>query len=55
MTMDAHVVIDSYINNIAARLPRRLHNDVGVELRTLLLEELTASATDAGRAPEIRI
>jgi hypothetical protein len=42
--MDAQVAIDSYINTIAAPLPRRLRNDVGVELRTLLTEQLTAAA-----------
>jgi hypothetical protein len=50
--MDAQVVIDSYINTIAARLPRRLRNDVGVELRTLLTEQLTAAAATLGRAPD---
>jgi hypothetical protein len=53
--MDAQVVIDSYIDNIAARLPRKLRNDVGVELRTLLVEQLTAAAADAGRAPDEKL
>jgi hypothetical protein len=53
--MDAQTVIDSYINNIAARLPRRLRNDVGVELRTLLIEQLTAAAADMGRAPDEKL
>jgi hypothetical protein len=51
--MDAQTVIDSYINDIAARLPRKLRNDVGVELRTLLTEQLTAAA--AGRAPDEKL
>lgn len=50
--MDAQTVIDSYIDNIAARLPRRLRNDVGVELRTLLGEQLAAAASDEARAPD---
>lgn len=50
--MDAQVVIDSYIDNIAARLPRKVRNDVGVELRTLLIEQLTAAAAESGRTPD---
>ncbi|MEJ1966692.1 MAG: hypothetical protein WDO56_36185 [Gammaproteobacteria bacterium] len=53
--MDAHVVIDSYVNNIAARLPRTLRNDVGVELRTLLLEQLTRAAADIGCEPDEKL
>jgi len=53
--MDAQVVIDSYINNIAARLPRKLRNDVGLELRTLLVEQLTAAADDVGRPPDDKL
>src|SRR5262245_49506767 len=53
--MNAHAVIDSYINNIAARLPRKLRNDVGVELRTLLIEQLTAAAAASGSAPDEKL
>ncbi len=53
--MDAHIVIDSYIDNIAARMPRKLRNDVGVELRTLLLEQLTAAAAAVGRPPDEKL
>lgn len=53
--MDAQAVIDSYINSIAARLPHRLRNDVGVELRTLLMEQLTTAAAAAGRAPDEKL
>jgi hypothetical protein len=53
--MDAQVVIDSYINTIAARLPRRLRNDVGVELRTLLTEQLAAAAAAAARSPDEKL
>ena len=50
--MNAQSVIDSYINNIAARLPQRVRNDVGLELRTLLIEELKATAAAEARAPD---
>jgi hypothetical protein len=50
--MDAQTVIDSYVNDVAAHLPRRQRNDVGFELRTLLTEELEAAADKAGRAPD---
>jgi hypothetical protein len=53
--MDAQMVIDSYIDNIAARLPRKLRNDVGVELRTLLTEQLMAAAADRGGAPDEKL
>ena len=53
--MEPQTVIESYINNIAARLPRKLRNDVGVELRTLLLEQLAAVAADRGRAPDEKL
>jgi hypothetical protein len=50
--MDAQTLIDTYINDVGARLPRRLRDDVGLELRTLLTEQLHAAADDAGRAPD---
>lgn len=50
--MDAQSVIDDYVNNIAARLPRRLRNDLGLELRTLLTEELAAAAARSRREPD---
>jgi hypothetical protein len=50
--MDSKTLIDTYINDVGARLPRRLRDDVGLELRTLLTEQLHASADDAGRAPD---
>lgn len=53
--MDAQVVIDSYINSVASRLPRRLRNDVGVELRTLLTEQLATAAAAAGRSPDEKL
>jgi hypothetical protein len=53
--MDDQAVIDSYVNSIAARLPHRLRNDVGVELRTLLMEQLATAAAAAGRAPDEKL
>jgi hypothetical protein len=50
--MDAQSVIDSYINSVAAGLPHRLGNDVGVEPRTLLMEELATAGEAAGRPPD---
>jgi hypothetical protein len=49
MTMNAHELIESYVADVAARLPRRQRNDVAFELRSLLNEELQGRAADAGR------
>ena len=38
--MDAQAIIEDYVNKVAAKLPRKLRNDVGLELRTLLTEQL---------------
>jgi hypothetical protein len=48
--MDAQTVIESYVRDVTARLPRRERADVAAELRTLLTEELAARA--AGRDPD---
>jgi hypothetical protein len=53
--VDAKAVIEDYVNNVAAQLPRRLRNDVGLELRTLLSEQLRSAAQDAGRSPDSEI
>ena len=50
--MDAQSVIDMYANDVAARLPRKIRNDVGLELRSLLTEQLRSAAQDAGRSPD---
>lgn len=44
--MDPQVLIESYVDDVVRRLPRRQRSDVGAELRSLLGEELTARATD---------
>ena len=43
------MLIDAYVEGVARRLPTRLRNDVGFELRALLLEDLRERAADAGR------
>jgi hypothetical protein len=47
--MNADEVIESYVTDVALRLPRRQRNDVAFELRTLINEELQARAEDGGR------
>lgn len=47
--MNANDLIESYITEVAERLPRRQRNDVAFELRALLNEELQAKAEAAGR------
>ena len=49
MTMDQSALIESYVDDIVRRLPRRQRGDVGFELRSLLGEELEAKAHEAGR------
>ncbi|MBL6854466.1 MAG: hypothetical protein ISS15_02290 [Alphaproteobacteria bacterium] len=43
--MNAREIIESYIVDVAAQLPRRQRADVAAELRSLLGEEIGASAT----------
>lgn len=50
--MDYRMIVESYINDVAALLPRRLRNDVGLELRTLLVEQVQGVAEQAGREPD---
>jgi hypothetical protein len=50
--MEAKTLIDSYVDDIARRLPRGSRNDVALELRTLLTEQLDEVAANAGRAPD---
>ncbi len=53
--MDAREVIESYVDDVALRLPRKLRNDVGLELRALLGDELEAAAQAAGRPPDEQV
>lgn len=50
--MNANEVIESYVTDVALRLPRKLRNDVAFELRALLSEELQGRAEAAGREPD---
>jgi hypothetical protein len=50
--MTAKDVIESYITDVALKLPRAQRNDVAFELRSLLHEELQARAEGAGRAAD---
>lgn len=45
-------LIDAYVADVIKRLPGRLRNDVGFELRALLNDELRGRAADAGRLPD---
>lgn len=47
--MNANEVIDSYVADVARRLPRRQRNDVAFELRALIDEELQARLAATGR------
>ncbi len=50
--MNADDVLESYVNDVALRLPRRQRNDVAFELRALLREGLQDRAEAAGRAAD---
>lgn len=50
--MDVNEVIESYVRDVAACLPRDKRNDVAFELRALLHEELTARAQVSGTTPD---
>src|SRR5471030_1363485 len=47
--MDSHAIIESYVDDVVRRLPRRQRTDVAFELRSLLTEDLGGHAADAGR------
>lgn len=50
--MTASDVIESYVTEVAAQLPRKQRNDVAFELRVLLNEELQGKAEATGRAAD---
>ena len=50
--MRTHDVIESYVRDVARFLPRDKRNDVAMELRALLHDELAAKAEAADRAPD---
>lgn len=50
--MNATEVIEAYLDDIVRLLPRRQRDDVAVELRSLLNEELHARTRESGRSPD---
>jgi hypothetical protein len=50
--MSANDVIESYVRDVARLLPNKRRDDVALELRALLQEELAGKAEAAGRAPD---
>lgn len=53
--MEAQELIESYVDDVARRLPRKVRNDVGLELRALLGDQLKAAAAQAGCQPDERM
>ncbi len=47
--MDPKAIIEGYVSSVVRQLPRKQRNDVGFELRSLLLEDLDGRAADSGR------
>jgi hypothetical protein len=45
-------LIETYVLDVIRRLPRRMRDDVGFELRALLTEGLRGRAADEGRLPD---
>ncbi len=50
--MNANELIEAYVSDVAAQLPRKQRNDVAFELQQQLQEELQARAEATGRAPD---
>ncbi len=50
--MDTDALIISYTDDVARRLPRKLRNEVGLELRALLSDQVNAAAAEARRAAD---
>ena len=53
--MNAQELIQAYIDDVCRRLPRRLRKDVGLELSSLLQEDLQARAADSGRDADVSL
>ena len=51
--MTPNELIEAYVNDVVRRLGRKWRNDVGVELRTLLGDELRAQASGEGRPADV--
>jgi hypothetical protein len=50
--MNTNDVVESYVHDVAKRLPLKKRNDVAFELRLLLLDDLQAQAEREGRPPD---
>lgn len=50
MKMNANEVVESYVTDVALRLPRKQRNDVAFELRALINEGLQDKSDETGRA-----
>ncbi|MEV0715055.1 hypothetical protein [Asanoa sp. NPDC050611] len=53
--MDANDVIDSYVHDVARRLPGAKRDDVAFELRALLREDLRSRAASTGRPADAEL
>jgi len=51
--MNANQLIESYVDDVVRHVERKRRNDVGVELRTLLGDELQGQAATAGRPADL--
>ena len=51
--MTANQLIESYVDDVVRRVERKRRNDVGVELRALLTDELNGQAEIAGRPADV--
>ena len=53
--MTANELIEAYVDDVVRRLGRRQRNDVGVELRSLLSDELRAHASGEGKPADVEM
>ena len=53
--MNAQQLIEAYVDDVVRRLGRKQRNDVGVELRTLLGDELRAQASGEGKPADVEM
>ncbi len=53
--MNAHELIAAYVDDVVRHVERKRRNDVGVELRLLLEDELNGQAEIAGRKPDVEM
>ncbi|MBM4112358.1 MAG: hypothetical protein FJ253_03130 [Phycisphaerae bacterium] len=50
--MNTEQILDSYVHDVARKLPRGKRNDIAFELRSLLSDELAARSRSEGRQPD---